>query len=151
MTFDDVQPLREILQRALARYLTVRPGGFQFVDGGRLHTQIDARILGFGGARTLYRNRKPACRSLDGIHSMHEKTLTCADCRSRASCTAQVRLDLLVDGKPFRLLLAYSSAKNFLAYDASLRQLSIDLERVLHQLRVVDRGSWGEVRFARPD
>jgi len=151
MAFDDVGPLRDILQRALARYLTVRPGGFQLVDDGRLHDEIVARILGFGGARTLYRNRKPACRSLDGIRPLHDQKLTCADCRSRANCTPQVRVDLIVDGRPLRLLLAYTSAKNFLAYDALLRRQSVALERVLHRLRVVDRGPWGEVRFSKRD
>lgn len=149
MNFDDVQPLRDILRRALARYITVRPGGFQLDDDGRLHEQIVARILGFGGGRTLYRNRQPSCRSLDGIRPMYDHKLTCADCRSRASCTPQVRVDLMVDGRPFRLLLAHTSANNFLAYDGLLRQQTVALERVLHRLRVVHRGSWGEVRFSK--
>ena len=151
MAFDDVGPLREILQRALARYLTVKPAGFQLVDGGRLHEQIDARILGFGGARTLYRNHKPACRSLDGIRPLYDERLTCADCRSHAGCTPQVRVDLMVDGRPFRLLLAHTSAKNFLAYGALLRQRAGSLERVVHRLRIVDRGTWGEIRFTTWD
>jgi hypothetical protein len=151
MAFDDVQPLREILHRALVRYLTIRPTGFLLADDATPRRQIEARILGFGGARTLYRDRKPACRSLDGARPIHDSKLACGDCRSRESCTPQVRVDLLVDGRPYRLLLAHTSAKGFLIYDALLRRRGIPLERTIHSLAVVDRGSWGEVRFSSRD
>jgi hypothetical protein len=136
------------LHRALVRYLTVRPSGFLLSDNDSPRPVIEARILGFGGARTLYRDRRPACRSLDGVRPLHDSKLTCRDCRSRGSCTPQVRVDLMVDGAPYRLLLAHTSAKNLLAYDALLRRRGDAMERVLHSLRVVDRGSWGEVRFS---
>ena len=93
MAFDDVQPLREILQRALTRYLTARPGGFQLGDDGRLHEEVDARILGFGGARSLYRNRKPACRSLDGLRPIHDQKLICADCRALLDIPRAIAVD----------------------------------------------------------
>ncbi len=51
------------------------------------------------------------------------------------------------DRRPFRLLLSHTSAKNLLAYDALLRQRVVSLERVVHHLRVVDRGTWGETRL----
>ncbi len=67
MDYRDVEPLREILHRALVRYLTVTPAGFVLSKGELPRPQVDARILGFGGARTFYRKRKPVCRSLDGV------------------------------------------------------------------------------------
>lgn len=62
-------------------------------------------------------------------------------------CTPQIRLDLSIEARPYRLLLAYTSAANFLAYEADLRRRRIVLEIVTHHIQVVDRGSWGELRF----
>jgi hypothetical protein len=147
MTRPDIQPLREILQRAQRRYLTVRPHGFELNPGSPLKPVLDARILGFGGARTLYQDRKPHCRSLDGIRPIAEEQRTCAACRVQARCTPQLRLDLLADSQPLRLLLAHTSAKNFLLYETQLRQRDIDFNAVVHRITVINRGSWGELRF----
>jgi len=148
MTRPDIQPLREILQRAQRRYLTVRPRGFELKTGTPLQPVIDARILDFGGARTLYQNRKPLCRSLDGIRPITENTHTCAECRVRDRCTPQLRLDLFADTQPFRLLLAHTSAKNFLLYETQLHQRGLPLNEHLHRIIVINRGSWGELRFS---
>lgn len=148
MSRPDVDPLREILHRALVRYLTVRPHGFELTKGQELRRIVDARILGHGAARTLYRNRKPHCRSLDGVKPISRDQRLCAECKLRARCTPQVRLDLIVDRQPFRLLLAYTSARRFLVYEAQLRQRNIALEDAIHRIQVVDRGSWGELRFS---
>lgn len=150
MAYDDVEPLREILRRALTRYLTVTPAGFQLIGRSKPEPQIEARLLSFGGARTLYKNRRPDCRSLDGLQSITH-TRQCSDCELRSQCTAQVRLDLLVDSRPYRLLLAHTSARNFLAYDMKLRQAKRDYAQVLHRLTVMNRGSWGELRFSSVD
>lgn len=147
MTRSDLQPLREILQQAQRRYLTVRPRGFELNPGERLHPVIEARILSFGSARTLYQDRKPHCRSLDGIRPIAAGQRTCAECRVRTRCTPQVRLDLLVDTQPLRLLLAHTSAKNFLLYETQLHQRAVALYDGLHRISVINRGSWGELRF----
>lgn len=148
----DVQILREILHRALVRYLTVRPGGFELHSGERLRRVVEARILGYGGARTLYQDRKPVCRSLDGLRPITGDTeRTCRECEARARCTSQVRVDLIVERRPFRLLLAYSSARAFLAYEAELRQRRLAIEHVLTKITVVDRKTWGELRFSALD
>ena len=95
MTRSDLQPLRAFLQQARRRYLTVRPHGFEFNPGERLRPVLEARILSFGSARTLYQDRKPYCRSLDGIRPLSSgQQRTCAECRLRTRCTPQVRLDL---------------------------------------------------------
>lgn len=148
----DVEPLREILQRVLVRYLTVRPGGFELQPGDRLHPVVEARILGYGGARTLYQDRKPICRSLDGLRPITGNTdRTCAECVARARCTPQVRIDLIVERRPFRLLLAYSSARAFLEYEAELRLRGVAIEDVLTKIAVINRGSWGLLRFSSRD
>ena len=147
----DVQPLREILHAAFKRYLSVRPHGFELQPGEPLRPTLEARIVSSGAARTLYQERKPRCRSLNAITPLDDPNRTCATCRLRAQCTPQLRLDLFVDAQPFRLLLAWTSAKNFLLYDTALRQRNIAIEDRLHRLTVVNRGSWGEVRFRLPD
>jgi hypothetical protein len=152
MSRDDIEPLREILHRALVRYLTVRPGGFELERGERLRPTIEARILGFGGARTFYQDRKPVCRSLDGLRPVTGDTnRTCHECEARQRCTDQVRVDLIVERQAFRLLLAYSSARAFLVYDAELRQRGVAIEDVLTKITVTNRGSWGELRFSSRD
>jgi hypothetical protein len=152
MPTSDLQPLRAILQQARRRYLTVRPHGFELNPGERLRPVLEVRILSFGSARTLYQDRKPLCRSLDAIQPTAPKDQRrCADCALRPRCTSQVRLDLLADTQPFRLLLAHTSAKNFLLYETQLRERGIELYEGMHRMTVINRGSWGELRFAHPD
>ena len=148
MTHSDIDPLREILHRALVRYLTVKPGGFEYDRGERLRPVINARILSFGGARTFYQQHRPHCRSLDGVTPIKDSERTCAECKLRSKCTPQVRLDLMADCRAFRLLLAHTSAKGFLVYEAELRQRNLVLASVLHRIEVINRGSWGELRFS---
>jgi hypothetical protein len=108
------------------------------------------RIIGFGAARTLYRNRKPVCRSLDAVVSVSHVSRRCEDCVYNKECTGQIRVDLLAAGKPYRLLLAFTSAKNFLLYEAQLGEQRVKLDDVEHRIDVINRGSFGEVRFSRP-
>lgn len=148
----DVEPLRELLYRALVRYLTVRPGGFELQAGERLRPVVEARILGHGGARTFYQDRKPVCRSLDGVRPITGDTnRLCYECDARERCTPQVRVDLIVERRPYRLLLAYSSARAFLTYEAALRLRRVAIEDVLTKITVTNRGSWGELRFSSRD
>ena len=145
----DPSPLRALLHRALTRYLTVTPRGFLLEGTPHPVDTVQARILGLGGARTLYRDRKPCCRSLDAVASVTHPQRRCAGCPDLAACTPQVRLDLVIRHHCYRLLLAFSSARNFLDYEARLHHEQVDLLAVDHELRVTPRGSWGEVRFSR--
>ena len=88
---------------------------------------------------------------MDGVHSASQAGRRCASCEERGECTPQVRLDLLVDARAFRLLLAHTSARNFLAYEGDLRVKGVVLDEALHRLEVVNRGTWGEVRFSCKD
>ena len=145
------EPLREILERLFVRYLTVLPRGFELEKGAPLEPVIEARILGFGPARTLYKKRRPDCRSLDAVQSITHRDRRCADCTLREQCTPQVRLDLVVDAQSYRLLLAYTSARSFLNYVAELKRLGVALEPLRHRIHVVDRGNFGELRFSALD
>ena len=148
----DVNALREVLHNALVRYLTVKPRGLELRRGSPLRRSVDARILGFGGARTLYRQRKPTCRSLDGVRPITgDRNRRCTGCPDHGNCTPQVRVDLIVDSTAFRLLLAHTSAKAFLAYEGELRQRQVAVEHVLTKITVADRGRWGELRFSALD
>lgn len=147
MATHDPKPLRAILHRALARYLTVTPRGVLLDALPQPIPSIAVRILAYGGARTLYSKHKPVCRSLDGVAAVADQDKRCAECAQLDECTPQVRLDLIVRGRPYRLLLAFTSARNFLAYVGVLERDHIDLAGSEHQLLVVPRGSWGEVRF----
>jgi len=139
---------RDILARTAARYLAVRPAGIEIAAGHPLIAKLPVTILNHGAARTLYRERRPACRSLDGVRAVQNAKLYCAACDDRDRCTPQVRLDLVFDNIPYRLLLAYTSAKNFLFYHTELVNNRRRLEDVITMIRVVNRGSWGELRFS---
>jgi hypothetical protein len=145
----DFTPLRQILDRAALKYLDVRATGIE-IDGelNPVRTAV-ARIYDFGGARTLYVQRKPSCRSLDGVTSITRKDHLCADCLQRHACTPQVRVDMLIGAQSYRCLLAYTSATNFLVYESVIRREGFEFDRVDTQITVVDRGTWGEMRFRR--
>ena len=139
--------LRNLLHRSTARYLTVSAKGLHL--GRAVNPTAVVRILGFSPARTLYRARRPVCRSLDGAISVTHADRRCESCAFQKECTGQVRVDLLIAGRPYRVLLAYTSAKNFLIYETELRAENIPIEDIEHRLDVIDRGHFGELRFTR--
>jgi len=53
-----------------------------------------------------------------------------------------------VEAQAFRLLLGHTSARNFLAYERDLRVKKAPLDQPLHRPEVINRGTWGEVRFS---
>ncbi len=140
--------LTDLFADAFARYLAVRPSGLQMPHGTIVQT-LRARVLACRPARTLYENHQPRCRSLDGIQSITEAR-TCAACLLRKTCTPQIYLELLLDSVPYRLLLAYTSARNFMTFASRLRQQGQPVENADILLSVRDRGRWGELRFLTP-
>ena len=138
----------DLVNAAFARYLALRPGGLQMPYGSLVQT-LRVRLLAFHSARTLYENHHPRCRSLDGIQSLDERR-ACAACLLRKTCTPQIYLELLHDHVPYRLLLAYSSARNFMLFASRLRQQGQTIENAEVLLSVRDRGRWGELRFISP-
>ena len=143
--------LRDIVQRMMARYITVRPLGIDLGNNRKLIPTLNCRILDYGAAKTLYRNRRPVCRSLDAVKAIKDANKLCQQCVDRDHCTGQVRLDLLFENCPYRLLIAYTSAKNFLLYTAKLAEKKIEIQTTDTKIVVVNRGSWGELRFCLAD
>jgi hypothetical protein len=152
--------LTDLFADAFARYLAVRPSGLQMPHGPIVQT-LRARLLACRPARTLYENHQPRCRSLDGIQSITParnasrsdaggEARTCAACLLRKTCTPQIYLQLLYDHVPYRLLLAYTSARNFMLFASRLRQQGQPVENTDILLSVRDRGRWGELRFLTP-
>jgi hypothetical protein len=137
--------LRELMTSAFARYITVRPQGLE-VQPGEVVPALAARLLGFHAARTLYEKRQPICRSLDGVRPIAGQQ-GCAECVFRRKCTPQICVDLLANGVPARLLLAFTSLRNFLLFVEGRRRAGQTVEGAAIQIAVRDRGSWGEVVF----
>jgi hypothetical protein len=137
--------LNDLFASSFTRYLNVQPTGLRFPHG-RLRCSVAATLLTCSPARTLYKNRKPICRSLDGVRSIKQEA-SCTSCPDRKDCTAQIHLELLIDAVPYRLLLAYTSARNFMQFASRLRQRGQDVEKAQVIISVRDRGRWGELRF----
>jgi hypothetical protein len=138
---------RDILARTSARYLRVRPDGIEIAPRHEPRPTLIADLFDHSPARTCYQNRRPVCRSLDGVQALGNPALRCRHCELRSQCTPQVRLSLAVDDTPYQLLLAFTSARNFIAYHAQLQKTGHDLADVRTRLVIVDHGTWGEVRF----
>ena len=141
-----VYTMRELLGRSFSRYITVKPCGLE-LRPGKIIQSISATILAFRPARTLYQNKKPKCRSLDGIQSLTEGR-ACASCLLRKACTPQICLEILHEGIPFRLILSYTSARNFLTFISLLRKKEQPVEGSGIIITVRDRGRWGELCFS---
>ena len=151
MNLQQAEILRDIVQRMMARYVTVRPLGIDLGNNRKLIPALDCRILDYGAARTLYQNRRPVCRSLDAVKAIGDSEKNCQHCMDRDHCTSQIRLDLLFENCPYRLLIAYTSAKNFLIYTGKLVEKKLEIQSIDTKIVVVNRGSWGELRFLHLD
>jgi len=139
------RPIDDLLRTLLARYATVRPDGLVLDPGAKPVADVMAKLVRSGPARTLYRDKHPDCRSLDGVRSLTGRE--CASCPERSGCTPQILVDLEIDRLPYRLLLSFTSAKNFLLLVDRLRRESRPVEGARVRVRVVNRGRWGEVSF----
>lgn len=100
-----------------------------------------AVVHSHGLARNLDHEGQAICRSLDAIQSSHDPRTRCAGCPQSDRCTVYVRVELILGGRPYRLLLTKVSARNFLVY-IGIRSAAPGV-----RIRVVSRGSWGEARF----
>lgn len=137
--------LQELFATSFARYLAIRPSGIQ-LPHGVIHASLRVTLRDSRPARTLYHDHHPQCRSLDGIRSVtHDRA--CADCLLRPDCTPQIHIDLIHDRVPYRLLLAYTSARNFLLFLSRLGKQGRGLPQSDVILSVLNRGRWGELRF----
>jgi hypothetical protein len=137
--------LHDLFASSFARYLAVRPTGLQ-MPHGLLVSSLRVTLRDSRPARTFYRDHQPQCRSLDGLRSVTQDR-ACADCLLRSTCTPQIHIDLLHEAVPYRLLLAYTSARNFLLFLSHLGKQGRGLPQSDVILSVLNRGRWGELRF----
>jgi hypothetical protein len=144
----DPSRLDDLIRTLLVRYAEITPGGLVLHKGHTPLREVPCLFLHTSPARTLYRDRQPVCRSLDGIRGRGGKE--CAPCGDRDSCTPQVLLDVEIDRRSYRLLLAYTSARNFLLFADGLARAGRKLQGMTFTMRILDRGRWGELRFDLP-
>ena len=148
---NQIQILQNILNHTIASYMTVRSKGIDLGNHRKIIPALDCRILNYSAAKTLYRQRRPVCRSLDAVKAMGKSDKHCQPCQDYQNCTDQVRLDLLFENYRYRLMIAYTSAKNFLLYTSKIAQQKTIIHTIVTKIVVVNRGSWGELRFYRAD
>lgn len=142
------EPLEDLMIKTFSRYLRVLPQGFEIYPD-HVEEVITAKLYNFSSARSLYENKKLVCRSLNAIHDLKNKC-ECASCQNRIKCTPQIYLELEYDQVPVRLILSYTSARNFMSFCTQVKQRELSIIEMSFQLRVLDRGRWGEVRFFLP-
>lgn len=145
-TIESMQPLRQIITQTCARYATITPAGIILVGSDRPYNPLPVTIVAYKSARTRYVNRHPVCRSLNGISAVTGQK-RCITCEDKRVCTPQISLEIMYRAVPFRILIAYTSAKNFLLFTRSLFTHQQQLERTPIEISVIDRGRWGEVCF----
>lgn len=150
MNPQQIQILRDILQRTTACYMSIRPLGVDIGNNRKLIQTLDCRIINFNAAKTLYLQRRPVCRSMDAVKAVR-KDKSCQQCPDQNRCTDQIHLDLLFENRRYKLLIAYTSAKNFLIYTSKIAEQKTEIHTIDTKLVVVNRGSWGELRFYRAD
>jgi hypothetical protein len=138
--------LEELITKTFSHYLRVLPQGFEIYPN-YAEEEITVKLLHYSPARTLYENKKPVCRSLNGISDLENKS-ECASCQKRIKCISQIYLEIEREGRSWRLMLSYTSAKNFMSFCSLLRQKKESILDIKLRLRVLDRGRWGEIRFS---
>jgi hypothetical protein len=146
-SFENLAPLREIIASVCSRYALITPKGIVLPTSTTLYNPLPATIIIYKPARTRYVNKKPLCRSLNACTSLNDKT-SCVSCSYRRTCTPQIALEILYRSVPFRIMLAYTSAKNFVSFLRTLHTTIDHTENALVEISVIDRGKWGEAKFS---
>lgn len=99
-------------ERTTVRYATITAAGVLLDGESESRSVLVARIVAVSPSRSLYREGRLLCRSLDGAWNLAGRR-ACPRCPEREACTPQARLDLAVDGaargRIDRLLLAYTN------------------------------------------
>jgi hypothetical protein len=147
LPIENLAPLREIIASVCSRYALLTPKGIVLPSASNPYNPLSVSLVTYKPARTRYVNKKPVCRSLNGIHSLTDKT-ACISCDYRRTCTPQIALEIQYRTVPFRIMLAYTSAKNFLTFLRTLHPDSRRIENASVEISVIDRGKWGEAKFS---
>lgn len=137
--------LHAAFRRPTLVLLRVEPGGFR--DGDRLLTVLSGRLARTRLTRKLFEDGRLACYAPDGLVA-HNRT-PCDEC-AHPACRPWLRVQLAAPRDLVYLLdLAVVSARNLLDLEQQAACDGLRLADLTLQLWVVDRGRWGEVRFAR--
>ena len=147
-SFEGLSPLREIISSVCSRYALLTPKGIVLPSSTTPYNPLPATIVTYKPARTRYVNKKPVCRSLNGIQSLNDSA-PCVSCDYRRTCTPQIALEIQYRIIPYRIMLAYTSAKNFMAFLRTLYTINKPFENALVDISVIDRGKWGEAMFSQ--
>lgn len=145
-SIESLAPLREIISSACSRYATITPQGILLPSASSPYNPLDVTVVTYKPARTRYVNKQPVCRSLNGLQSLQDNH-RCISCDYRRTCTPQIALEILYRSVPFRLMLAYTSAKNFIASLRTMRAPAQAIQGANLTIAVLDRGRWGEACF----
>lgn len=145
-SIESMLPLRQIIAQTCAAYATITPAGIILTVTDKPYNPLLVSIVSYKSARTRYVNRHPVCRSLNGIAAINGRK-RCVACEDKRVCTPQIALEIIYRAVPFRILIAYTSAKNFLLFMKSLYTHHQQLENTTVEISVIDRGRWGEVCF----
>lgn len=140
----NISALKEILEQSFSRYIRVLPVGFLLPYKQEIQSSLTVMVSYFHPARTLYKEKKPSCRSLNGIFALKTKK-TCSSCIQKNQCTPQICLEFLYQGIPLKLLLAYTSMRKFIEF---VSKHNFDSNNLV-TLSVLNRGKWGEVQFTK--
>ncbi len=141
----DLFSLKQIIERSFSRYIKVLPNGFQLPHEPTIYNILNVSLSHYHPARTFYQNKKPFCRSLDGIKSL-KNNKKCVSCVLQNRCTPQICIELLYQDIPLKLLIAYTSMRKFLKFisKTNIQRLKNDV----FIISVINRGKWGELHFS---
>jgi hypothetical protein len=147
-SYENLAPLREIIASVCSRYALLTPKGIVLPSSTTPYNPLPATVVTYKPARTRYVNKKPVCRSLNGIQSLNDSA-PCVSCDYRRTCTPQIALEIQYRIIPYRIMLAYTSAKNFFVFLRTLYSSHNHIENALVEISVIDRGNWGEAIFTQ--
>jgi len=139
-------PFNHIRALISARYATITPNGIVTPPASQPYNPFSVEMIAFRPARTRYLYKKPVCRSLNGNNSCNSNSI-CALCEYYKSCTPQIAVDFLYRIVPYRLLLAFTSANNFMMLTRKLIVAKIPFEAAKVKIITINHGKWGETTF----
>lgn len=158
----DLKLLAEAFAPRARGLVRVHPQGFRI--GESTYPVLRATLASWSLVRKLFRDERLICRSENGEVSTGGKD--CETCGDRAQCSPRLRVFLeaatglspagaAASGDPeslgsLVLELNATSCRNFLAHARRMAAATIEIPDLPVRMSIIDRGQWGEVRFA-PD
>lgn len=140
---------RRIINHHMIRYATLVSGGIVLPMSHTRLSSLKVEVIDYGESRTLYKEKKPVCRSFNGINPYHDGSKKCGECAEELGCTPQVYLDCISSGtiNSMRFMLSYTSAQNFIVFIQQNAIRNIDIKGKQIVISVKNHKSWGEAIF----